>query len=202
MTDGRAWVAMCNRVAAILAVIVAFGSADSALAAPRLEKKTESAVLSSAPLSLGLPSVTLINIGPFDTSLGLLKEVDVGIAGATEVAGTFFTGDPPNGSNYFAELSQSFTGTGDSFFDFASAATAQVLGLLAPVDSAQSVFQRKTFNYSFSFDETMAGSTFSTSSGSDFGPPNLIVGEVGAFLDDNATGHQYDGGLCSCVHRL
>ncbi len=177
---------MQHRFAAFvsLAGIVAIGFAGIVRAGPRLQTVTESTFFDSSSI-LGIPSVTTIDIAPFDTSLGILKEVDVGIAGNTKIIGSYFTGRLPIGSTYFAELSHRFSGIEDSYFEFSGPATTPPLvGPLLPVITPQMVFQEADFFYSFSFDEATEDSTISTAAGRLFVPPVSAFGDVESFRDD------------------
>ena len=149
-------------------------------------------VIFNSPFS-GAP-LDLIDVTPFDGTLGTLDSVHVTINGVLVAEGlTPANGvvDPSAGFipipyQYRVDVTQDFDGLGATFFDFSTPATFLLSGAASGFASPFTLVS--PFNYDFEFDSTtdLIGFDFPTVSGGIIPPLGGVIGTRNAFVDTGA----------------
>jgi hypothetical protein len=139
-------------------------------------------------------TVSMIDVTPFDPSLGTLDSVDVTINGVLIVSGfapmngTFApTGEfIPVPYNYRVDVTQDFDGLGSSFFDFSTPATVMLPGFSPGVASPFTLVTPFTYTFEFNAFTDIIGFDFPSVSSGVIPPLTGVIGTRSGFLDSGA----------------
>jgi hypothetical protein len=143
-------------------------------------------------------TLDLIDVTPFDGSLGTLESVHVTINGVMTVSGQTplhgtvdpFAGFIPIPYQFGVNVAQDFDGLGAAFFDFSTPATFVMQSIAPGVQSPFTLVAPFTYDFEFDAITDLIGFDIPTVSGGIIPPLAGVVGTVSGFVDTSALFNQ------------